>query len=320
MAKHMSLTSRTLKAIFHLFLLAIALPCVYPARILTDEDADPPVLLPTPEAPEAPDIAPVAGPATTIPITASPLAATGGVTVANGNLPWSFFMHDILGGSNPTARVEAGIIADRQISGLPFNKINGGVFPMTGGVPLVTANGVITNNGIINTNNLPFLAGLSGASTTTVVQNNGNNNVVTDGESFPYVTPGQLPAGATIQKLMFGTITVIDDELTEGHEIGSSVVGRAQGFYLASSLDGSSQTMAFTALLHADDHNEEDTLSFFGVHRTAAAESQVAIVGGTGKYENAKGYASIQTLHPTDQHTTDGVETLLHVTVFISDQ
>ncbi|KAL6341466.1 hypothetical protein AAG906_032585 [Vitis piasezkii] len=317
MAKHILLTSRALKATLHLLLLAIALRCVHAARILTEEDADPPVMVP---APEAPDMAPVAGPAATIPTAASPLTTTTSATVADEHPPLSFFMHDILGGSNPTTRVEAGIIANTQINGLPFTKTNGGVFPMNGGVPLVTANGVINNNGIMNNNNLPFLAGLNGASTSTVVQNNGNNNVVTNGDALPFVTPGQLPAGATLQKLMFGTITVIDDELTEGHEIGSSVVGRAQGFYLASSLDGSSQTMAFTALFHEGDHHEEDTLSFFGVHRTAAPESQIAIVGGTGKYENANGYASIQTLHPTDQHTTDGVETLLHVSVFISDQ
>ncbi|XP_034688671.1 dirigent protein 24-like [Vitis riparia] len=317
MAKHILLTSRALKATLHLLLLAIALRCVHAARILTEEHADPPVMVP---APEAPDMAPVAGPAATIPTAASPLTTTTSATVADEHPPLSFFMHDILGGSNPTARVEAGIIANTQINGLPFTKTNGGVFPMNGGVPLVTANGVINKNGITNNNNLPFLAGLNGASTSTVVQNNGNNNVVTNGDTLPFVTPGQLPAGATLQKLMFGTITVIDDELTEGHEIGSSVVGRAQGFYLASSLDGNSQTMAFTALFHEGDHHEEDTLSFFGVHRTAAPESQIAIVGGTGKYENANGYASIQTLHPTDQHTTDGVETLLHVSVFISDQ
>nr|CAN80344.1 hypothetical protein VITISV_003132 [Vitis vinifera] len=298
MAKHILLTSRALKATLHLLLLAIALRCVHAARILTEEDADPPVMVP---APEAPDMAPVAGPAATIPTAASPLTTTTSATVADEHPPLSFFMHDILGGSNPTTRVEAGIIANTQINGLPFTKTNGGVFPMNGGVPLVTANGVINNNGIMNNNNLPFLA---------------------DSMAHPpalwYKT--MLPAGATLQKLMFGTITVIDDELTEGHEIGSSVVGRAQGFYLASSLDGSSQTMAFTALFHEGDHHEEDTLSFFGVHRTAAPESQIAIVGGTGKYENANGYASIQTLHPTDQHTTDGVETLLHVSVFISDQ
>ncbi|KAJ0083893.1 hypothetical protein Patl1_30848 [Pistacia atlantica] len=147
------------------------------------------------------------------------------------------------------------------------------------------------------------MAGLNGATTSSVINNNGNNNVVSSGNPLPFVTVGQHPQGATLEKLMFGTITVIDDKLTEGHELGSSVITKAKEFYLASSLDGSSQTMAFTTLFG---EHEEDTISFLGVHRMAAHESQVAIVGGTGKYENPQGYATIETLHLTQgqiQHT-----------------
>ncbi|KAI4322181.1 hypothetical protein L6164_021899 [Bauhinia variegata] len=119
----------------------------------------------------------------------------------------------------------------------------------------------------------------------------------------------------TPEKLLFGRITVIDDEITQSHELGSSIIGKAQGFHLASSLDGTSLTMTFTALFH--NQEEEDTISFFGVHRTAELESYIAIVGGTGKYDNAQGYAKIQTLHPPDQHLTDGSETLVQITVYL---
>lgn len=113
---------------------------------------------------------------------------------------------------------------------------------------------------------------------------------------------------------------MFDDELTEGHELGSAIIGRAQGFYLASSIDGTSQTIALTVLLHSDhDHHDvEDTISFFGVHRTASHESQIAVVGGTGKYENANGYATVETLHEEDQHTSDGVDTILHFNIYLS--
>ena len=114
---------------------------------------------------------------------------------------------------------------------------------------------------------------------------------------------------------------MVDDELTESHELGSAVMGRAQGFYLASSLDGTSQTVALTALFHGGghDHVVEDSISFFGVHRTATGESPIAVVGGTGKYENAKGYATVETIHhQEDQHTTDGVDTLIHFSVYLS--
>ncbi|XP_019053611.1 PREDICTED: dirigent protein 10-like [Nelumbo nucifera] len=78
-------------------------------------------------------------------------------------------------------------------------------------------------------------------------------------------------------------MTVIDDELTEGHELGSGMVGKLQGFYVTSSEDGSSQTIAFTAM-----------------------------------YVNAKGYATLKTIINANQQTTDGEETLLEVTVYLT--
>ncbi|TXG73987.1 hypothetical protein EZV62_002566 [Acer yangbiense] len=157
---------------------------------------------------------------------------------------------------------------------------------------------------------------LSGRVVSGIITSSINGATTTNGNNLPFVSAGQLPQGATLQKHIFGAITVIHDELTLEHELGSSIIGKAQGFYLASTLDGSSQTMAFTALFG---EHEEDIISFFGVHRTAAHESQVAVIGGSGKYENAQGHATIETLHLTDQHTTDGVETLLQISVYLTD-
>ncbi|KAE9589275.1 hypothetical protein Lal_00000461 [Lupinus albus] len=232
----------------------------------------------------------------------------------------SFFMHDILGGSHPSARVVAGIVANTDVTGLPFSKLNNNLFPITGGIPLVNPklNGIITNN------NLPNLVGLGGSQSSTVFQNRGTSNVVTGGNNQPFVSAGNLPAGFTFQKLMFGSVTVIDDQLTEGHELGSAVIGRAQGFYLASSLDGTSQIIVLIVLLHGadgehhQDHVVEDTMSLFGVHRTASHESEVVVIGGTGKYENARGYAALDTLLQEDKHTTEGVDTILHFNVFLT--
>ncbi|XP_041004416.1 dirigent protein 24-like [Juglans microcarpa x Juglans regia] len=315
-----------------------------PATPIADDTEPPPPesevpdidVAPQPD-PEEPDttstpiigVAPVAGPTTTAAVVpTAPVTATSGAIVAKpagSETPTlTFFMHDILGGTHPSARVVTGIITDTQINGLPFSEPNSDIFPLTGGVPLTNAN----LNGIINNNNLPFIAGLNGVGpqASTVIQNGANNGVVNGGNNLPFVTAGQLPSGLTLQKLMFGSLTVIDDELTEGHEMDSAhVVGKAQGFYLASSLDGTSQTVALTVLLHGSgggDHHQvlvEDTISFFGVHRTALHESQISVVGGTGKYENAKGYATVETLHPEDQHTTDGVDTILQFGVYLSD-
>ncbi|KAJ8562711.1 hypothetical protein K7X08_031163 [Anisodus acutangulus] len=270
-------------------------------------------------APVAP-VAPVADAATetgAAPVTnvASGHAASG-ATVANpvmDHSKFSFFMHDILGGTHPSGRVVTGIVASSDANNLPFSKVNNRVFPIDGGVPLNNINNIVNNN------NYPFLAGLNGQQqSNTVLQNTGNNNIVNSGDNQPFVTAGQLPAGLSLQQLMFGSITVVDNEITEGHELGSSILGRAQGFYLTSSSDGTSHTLALTTLFHGHDHEVDDTISFFGIHRTATPISHIAVIGGTGKYENAKGYATIETMPHVDQHTTDGVETITHFTVYIT--
>ncbi|KAH0882966.1 hypothetical protein HID58_059062 [Brassica napus] len=166
-------------------------------------------------------------------------------------------------------------------------------------------------------------ARLGGAQTSTVIQNtNANSNDALSTNSLPFVTAGNLPPGAALQHLMFGTITVVDDELTESHELGSAVIGKAQGFYLASSLDGTSQTLSLTVLLDREhDHHDtlDDAISFFGVHRTASHASQIAVIGGTGKFEHAKGYAIVETLHnQNNQHITDGQDTILHFSVYLT--
>ncbi|CAH2038634.1 unnamed protein product [Thlaspi arvense] len=224
-----------------------------------------------------------------------------------------FFMHDILGGSNPTARAVTGVVANAALSGqLPFAKPNGANLPVSNGVPTNS-----NNNGILNNNNVPLLVGLGGT-TSNILQNNGNNLL----NGLPVANGGQLPSGSSLQMLMFGTMTVMDNELTEGHELGSGLLGKAQGFYVASAVDGTSQTMAFTAMFESGGY--EDSISFFGVHRTAASESHLGVMGGTGKYVNARGYAIVKTFtggtgnQQQPHQFTDGLETVLQCTVYLT--
>ncbi|XP_028805147.1 dirigent protein 24-like [Neltuma alba] len=256
-----------------------------------------------------------------LPVAGAPVAGGNAAAAANpaGKEPTlSFYMHDVIGGTHPSARVVAGIVANTDVTGLPFSKINNNLFPIVGGIPLVNPklNGIVTNN------NLPLLVGLNAAQTSTVFQNRGSGSAVSGGDNRPFVNANNLPSGFTLQKLMFGSVTVIDDQLTEGHELDSTVIGKAEGLYLASSLDGTSQTLVVTVILHSGEehHGVEDTISFFGVHRTASPGSEIAVIGGTGKYENAMGYAALESLPKVDQHTTDGVDTILHFNVYLTDE
>ncbi|VVA29782.1 PREDICTED: dirigent [Prunus dulcis] len=189
----------------------------------------------------------------------APAAATS-ATVSNSEAyhPLTFFLHDIIGGSNPSARAVTGIVTNPAVNGeVPFAKPNGAVVPIGNGIPQNN-----NNNGIINNNNVPFFTGLGGNTASNLIQNNGNHNNIISGNGLPYLNGAQLPPGITLQKLMFGTLTVFDDELTEGHELGSGLLGKAQGFYVASSEDGSSQTIAFTAMFQSGGY--ADSLTFFG--------------------------------------------------------
>ncbi|KAJ8620831.1 hypothetical protein MRB53_029360 [Persea americana] len=266
------------------------------------------VVAPVSDATSPPAVAPTTA-SQTIVNGATPAIATVGNS--DPHHPLSFFMHDLLGGSNPSAKAVTGVVTNSAVNGqIPFAKPNGAIIPANNGVPVTNS-----NSGTINNNNLPFLAGLGGPTSNTLLQNNGNG--AGNGNGLPFLTTGQLPSGTSIQQLLFGTMTVIDDELTEGHELGSAVVGKAQGFYVASSEDGTSQTMAFTVMFESGHYM--DTISFFGVHRTQSSESYLGVMGGTGKYVNAKGFANVKTIHPTgDQHVTDGAETLLEFTVYLS--
>ncbi|KAL2487829.1 Dirigent protein 25 [Forsythia ovata] len=293
-----------LKGLVSLLILALTLTCTASARILDEEIAAPVV---PPESSD-PVGTPVSGGAGAGPATGGAAVGTGPASgLLNPDHTLSFFMHDILGGSRPSAIAVTGIVANPAVGGqVPFAKPNGAVLPVNNGIP--------TNNAISN-NNIPFLTGLSGFSSN-VMQNNNGNNIIGGVPGFPAMNSAQFPSGTTLQKLMFGTMTVFDDELTEGHDLGSGLVGKAQGFYIASSEDGNSQTMAFTVMFTSGSY--ADSLSLFGVHRTAVSESHLAIMGGTGKYVNAKGFATVKTFPGTNQHETDGVETLLQINVYLA--
>ncbi|KAL0418136.1 UNVERIFIED_CONTAM: Dirigent protein 25 [Sesamum radiatum] len=296
-----------------LLFLALIISSATSARIL-DEEADAAAPAVVPGATTTPGGAPItpANPGGAAAITpANPGGAATVVTTNPDDHSLTFFMHDILGGSRPSAIAVTGIVANPAVGGqVPFAKPNGAVLPVNNGIPTNNANG-----GIVNNNNIPFLTGLSGF-TSNIAQNNNGNNIIGGMPGFPVLDSSQFPSGTTLQKLMFGTMTVFDDELTEGHELGSGLVGKAQGFYISSSEDGTSQTMAFTVMFTSGSY--ADSLSFFGVHRTAVSESHLAVMGGTGKYVNAKGFATVKTFQGTNQHETDGVETLLQITVYLA--
>ncbi|KAJ7955533.1 Dirigent protein [Quillaja saponaria] len=217
-----------------------------------------------------------------------PVAATGKEPMLE------LYMHDILGGSNPTARPITGLLGNIYSGQVPFATPIGFI-PPQGGVAIPNANGAIpTVNGLTG---IPLGTGLAG---TSFAGNSGNPQAV----------------GSDGLGLGFGTITVIDDELTSAPELGSPTIGKAQGVYVASSADGSRQMIAFTALFEGGEFG--DSLNFYGIFKIGSTVSHLSVIGGTGKFKNASGFAEVRPLIPPGQHSTDGAETLLRITVHLS--
>ncbi|GFY81426.1 disease resistance-responsive (dirigent-like protein) family protein [Actinidia rufa] len=227
------------------------------------------------------------------------MAAAVGPATMGGEPILELYMHDILGGSNPTARPVTGLLGNIYSGQVPFARPVG-FLPPKGGVAIPNANGAIPT---VNANGIPLGTGLAG---TTFA---GNFNNINNGQTIStQVGPDGLGLG-------FGTITVIDDMLTSAPEFGSQSLGKAQGVYVASSADGTTQMMVFTAMMEGGEYG--DSLNFFGVFKIGSTMSRLSVTGGTGKFKNACGFAEVRSLIPAGQHVTDGAETLLRITVHL---
>ncbi|CAL4960576.1 unnamed protein product [Urochloa decumbens] len=89
-----------------------------------------------------------------------------------------------------------------------------------------------------------------------------------------------------------GTVAVIDEELRGRKEFGLPLEGRLQGVLVTSSADNSSHMVAVRASFAGD--GAGDSLRFFGVRRDDQEESHVAVVGGTGRFSGAAGFAVVR--------------------------
>lgn len=226
-----------------------------------------------------------------------PVLGIGGETVLE------MYMHDIVGGNSPTARPVTGLLGNIYSSQVPFAKPIGFTVP-DDAVALPNANGALpTVNGVTG---LPLGSGLSGTAFAGQVSIHPSSQV----------SAVQTQLAADGLGLGFGTITVIDDILTTGPELGSQALGKAQGIYVASSADGTKQLMAFTAMMESGEF--DDNLNFFGVYTIGSTLSQISVTGGTGKFKNAYGTAELRPLIPPGQISTDGAETLLRMTVHLT--
>ncbi|KDP20413.1 hypothetical protein JCGZ_06372 [Jatropha curcas] len=111
---------------------------------------------------------------------------------------------------------------------------------------------------------------------------------------------------------LFGLTTMIDDPLTEGPELDSKEVGRAQGFYGSSGQKTVGLLMATTLVFTGKEYNGS-TLTVLGRNPALEPHRELPIVGGTGVFRLARGFAMLKTY--SFNSTTGDAIVEYHVTV-----
>ncbi|KAL6626444.1 hypothetical protein ACP70R_030170 [Stipagrostis hirtigluma subsp. patula] len=115
------------------------------------------------------------------------------------------------------------------------------------------------------------------------------------------VVGGPNPTAVTVARApvanrnFFGTVVVIDNALTEGPSLNSSrLVGRAQGTYIGAGKDVAAALMSMNFVFQAGEYNGS-TVAIFGRNEVFSAVREMSIVGGTGVFRRARGYAELRT-------------------------
>ncbi|KAK8633140.1 hypothetical protein V6N13_013994 [Hibiscus sabdariffa] len=103
----------------------------------------------------------------------------------------------------------------------------------------------------------------------------------------------------------FGAVTVIDDALTVSPDIGSKLVGRAQGIYALTSLTESSLLMAYNFAFMEGEYNGS-TLTVMGRNPVFSTVRDMPVIGGSGVFRFARGYVEAKT-HAFDLKTGNAV-------------
>ena len=93
----------------------------------------------------------------------------------------------------------------------------------------------------------------------------------------------------------FGTIYCGDEPLTEGGDEGSAPVGRMQGIFVTASLDGTIVHLS-VSLVFTNKKYSGSTLEVQGASSYLNKVREVAVVGGTGKFRYARGFATFETV------------------------
>ncbi|CAL5210749.1 unnamed protein product [Lathyrus oleraceus] len=105
------------------------------------------------------------------------------------------------------------------------------------------------------------------------------------------VVPSPLKLNSTFS---FGLVTMMDDPLTSGPELSSKLVGKCQGFYASTSQDNFAFLMAMNLAFIEGEYNGS-TITILGRNPVQDKVREMPVVGGSGVFRFARGYAQLTT-------------------------
>lgn len=131
----------------------------------------------------------------------------------------------------------------------------------------------------------------------------------------PNPTSITVVESASKEPYTFGYVNMIDNLLTVGPELDSKVLGRAEGFYAMASQDDYALLMIQNLVL-MDGKFNGSTITLVGRNPVSEKVKEIPVMGGTGFFRLARGYALAKTYY-ADPNTGDAtVEYNVYVTRF----
>ncbi|KAM0946318.1 putative dirigent protein [Dioscorea sansibarensis] len=116
------------------------------------------------------------------------------------------------------------------------------------------------------------------------------------------IVSGHNPSGAVVahtpttstSTTSFGLVRIIDNPLTKGPTLSSDLLGRAQGFYAFTSLESVDLFMAMNFVFTSGKYNGS-TVTILGRDEVFTDVREMPVVGGSGLFRWAQGYAQART-------------------------
>ncbi|ONK57656.1 uncharacterized protein A4U43_C09F2730 [Asparagus officinalis] len=128
--------------------------------------------------------------------------------------------------------------------------------------------------------------------------------------SGPNQTAWKVVPDANMSSANFGDVIIFDDPLTEGPNLTSGLLGRAQGSYSAASRTEIAFLVTMNMMFVNRKYNGS-TLTVTGRNSITSPVRELPVVGGTGVFRMARGYVLWRS------HKLGNVEAILELDVHV---